>query len=168
VLGRSANVANFVMPLAGGLIFGELQRVDLNVEEANSYAPKVIDFNNGLGLERQLRDFFYNGRERTIVIVRTYVGGSSLKPNQLRLQRTLERYITRHRAAIECFMLWPRLSFDADVPYGRTYCDLFTSSHPDFREALSELDEIISSDDWRGEIKRSIQNRSRRKHAYQH
>jgi hypothetical protein len=163
--GRRANVTNFISPMADGLIFGEMQKLDMSNEMAELAAPELIDFQNGLALTRRLFDFFCNGDKRLFVLVRTFVGNDKLKDTQRRLKETLDRYVRRHPAVIECLRYRSRLAFDADAPYGPTHHDLSVVSQPStagYQKALAELDAITSSDDWLTEIGRSVENKSRR------
>ncbi len=163
--GRRANVTNFISPLADGLIFGEMQKLVMNTEMTELAAPELIDFQNGLALTHRLFDFFCNGDKRLLILVRTFVGSDKLKDTQRRLKEALDRYVRRHSVVIECLRNRSRLAFDADAPYGPVHHDLFVVPQPsatDYQRALAELDAITSSDDWRSEIDRSIENRSRR------
>jgi hypothetical protein len=52
-----------------------------------------------------------------------------------------------------------------DEPYGPALIELFVTPHlraANFLKALAELDEIMSSEEWRDEINRSLENRLRR------
>jgi hypothetical protein len=149
--GRPANVTDFITPMADGLIFGEMQKLDMNAEMADLAAPALIDFRDGLALEHQLFDFFYKGGKRLLVLVRTFVGSDQLKDTQRRLNETLDRYVRRHPAVTECLRYRTRLAFDADAPYGPVHHDLFAVPRPstaDYQRALAELDSITSSNDW--------------------
>jgi hypothetical protein len=166
--GLRANVTNFVTPLTDGLIFGDMQRFEMSEDVAEAAAPTVVEFSNALGLEKRLCDFFSNGHERLMVCVRTYVHDRQLKEVQRRLKVTLDRYIRRHRPVLDCMRDRTRLAFDAEAPYGQAHRDLFVSPQPTtaaVQAALTELDAITSSDDWRDEIKRSTENRCQRSKA---
>jgi len=163
--GRPANVTNFVSPMVDGLVFGEMQKLDVNAEMAESSAPELIHCQNGLALTYQFVDFFRNGNERLLVLVRTFLGHEQLKDKQRRLKETLDRYVHRHPAVIECLRYRSRLAFDADPPYGPVHHDLFAVPRPspaDYQRAFAELDSITSSVEWMSEIGHSAQNRSRR------
>ncbi len=137
----------------------------MSPEVAESAAPLVIDFRDGLGLQKRLFVFFSNGHERLMVRVRTYVAVDQLKDRQRRLKTTLDRYIRRHRKVAECLRYWTRLAFDAEAPYGAGHRDLYVCPRVttmEFQSALAELDTITSSDDWSSEISQSLENRTRR------
>ena len=134
-------------------------------------APELIDCQNGLALRHQLADFFRRGDKRLLVLVRTFVDSDRLKDTQRRLKETLDRYVRRHLAVIECLRLRSRLAFNADAPYGPVHHDLFAVPRPrtaDYQKALAELDSITSSDEWVTEISRSAENKSRRNRQSRH
>jgi hypothetical protein len=164
-LGRQGNVTNFVTPFADGLTFGDVQKFDFTDEVLNAAAPTMIDFKYGLALEQKLFDYFSSQGMRVMVVARTFVGSNQLKDTQCRLKATLDRYVHRHRAVLECARYNTRLAFSADAPYGPAHRNLFCGPAArliaDFRKAMAELDAITSSEDWSIEISRQIENKSR-------
>jgi hypothetical protein len=160
---------HFVTPLNDGLVLGcELQRNDFaGVVEVAQASPKVMDLRNGAVFERPLVDRYCNGRERVMVVARTYVGEKDLKDGQRRLKRVLERFVHRHRPVVEYLQLRPRLAFD-DVPYGRDHFKLYVHhklSRDEILNALSDLEEITLTTDWVNEIDRNLENQKKRRHA---
>jgi hypothetical protein len=163
--GRPANIKHFISPLVDGLIFGEMQRLDMDADMANSIAPELMDCRNGLALRHQLVDFFRKRDKRLFITVRTFVDQDRLQSTQNRLKETLNRYVRRHTAVIECLRYRSRLAFDADPPYGPIHHDLFAVPRPsrsDYQNALAELDSITSSEEWVKEVTRSAENKSRK------
>ena len=141
--GRRGGVTNFVTPWADGILFGDMQRLEMTAEVAEAAAPTLLDCQNRLCLKHQLHDFFCNGRERLMVQVRTFVSGDQLKGRQPQLKATLDRYVRRNRAVLECLRGWTRLAFDAQSPYGPALRDLFSDprlTEADFPKALEELE----------------------------
>jgi hypothetical protein len=119
-----------------------MQRLGMSAEMADLAAPKLIDFQNGLPLERQLFEFFCKGDNRLFVLVRTFVGSDKLKDTQLRLKETLDRYVRRYSVVIECLRYRSRLAFDADAAYGPVHRDLFVVPQPsttDYQRALYQF-----------------------------
>jgi hypothetical protein len=164
--GIPGNVTHFVTPLADGLIFGEMQKIDMTPEVAEAAAPRLMDCQGGVLIQRQLADYFCNKESRFQVVVKTFVGKDGLKEGQHRLKEMLDRYIRRHATVLECFRQQTRLAFAAEPPYGPAHRDLFMVPRPtpaDFKRAIAELDTLTLSDDWSHEIKRSIENQTRRK-----
>jgi hypothetical protein len=159
-------VIQFITPLDDGLIFGEMQRNDFNgVADLALAAPLLRDFHNGVGFEHRLFDYHSNGRERLMVVLRTYIGRSQLKDTQRRLKEELNSFINRHRRVLECYKLRARLAFDGDPPYGSTHYKLYvdppvTTSQRE--KALSDLEQITCSTLWTDEINRSIENVAKR------
>jgi hypothetical protein len=101
--------------LADGLIFGEMQKLDMTPEIAEAAAPSLMDCKGGVVIERQLVDYFCNKQRRLQIVVKTFVGKNELKDSQLRLKAMLDRYIRRHASVVECFQFQTRLAFDADT-----------------------------------------------------
>jgi len=164
--GLPGNLTHFVTPLADGLVFGEIQKVDMTPEVAEAAAPSLMDCKGGVVIQRELPDYFCNEQWRILVLVKTFVGKNELKDSQHRLKSMLDRYIRRHAAVVECFRNQTRLAFDAEPPYGPALRNLFTVPRPniaDIKLALTELDGLTLSEDWSNEIKRSIENQFRRK-----
>jgi hypothetical protein len=136
-------------------------------EVAKAAAPRLMDCQDGVVIQRQLSDYFSNEMWRLLVVARTFVGKNELKENQHRLKAMLDRYIHRNAAVVEAFRQQTRLAFDAVPPYGPAHRDLFMVPRPtpaDFKRAIAELDSLTLSDDWLHEIKRSIENQNRRKY----
>jgi hypothetical protein len=160
-----------VSPLDDGLVFGEMQRNDfsgrVNVAEAG---PRLIEFRNGLGLEQKLFDSHSNGRERLMVIMRTFIGNDQLKDEQRKIKAQLDGYISQHRAFVEAYMLRARLAFDSGK-HGKEHAKLYASRLlgksesarlAEYKSAMDELEELISSRDWLTVIDRSVQNLTKR------
>jgi hypothetical protein len=94
--------------------------------------------------------------------MRTFVGAEQDK--QRRLKEQLDRFVARHSEVLSILTLRSRITY-VDEPYGSALAELFVTPHlsaADFPRALAELDEITSSEDWRDEIGRSLENRLRR------
>jgi hypothetical protein len=94
-----------------------------------------------------------------------YIGFAQLKETQRRLQEELDNFIERHRRLLESFRLRARLAFDSDKLYGPTHYKLYVN--PPLRisqldRAMSDLEQITSSDLWSDEIKRSKENIAKR------
>jgi hypothetical protein len=159
--GRRAGVTDFVTPWSDGLMFGNMEKFDGPVE---LFAPTIVDFSNGVGIERNSTDFHSAQGNRLVVIVRTYIGKEQLKEAQRRLKTALERFVDRHRDVLLSLIARTRITY-VEKPYGSALAKLFVSPHlstADFPKALAELDEITSSRDWLDEMDRSRENRSRR------
>jgi hypothetical protein len=162
--GRPGNVTNFITPFGDGLVFGDMQKLEMSAKIADLVAPQMIDFKDLVGVEHRLADFFSKGNLRLMAIVRTYVAGTQLKDKQRRLREILDRYVHRHRTVVQVLRDRTRLAFDGEGQYGRALYKLYSSPRPstsDYRKALSELDAITSSEDWSSEIGRSLENRVR-------
>ena len=161
--GRHAGVtdADFVTPWSDELMFGNVEKFNGPVE---LFAPTVVDFSNGVGIERKLGDFHSTRGERLAVIVRTYIGEEQLKEAQRRLKMVLKRFVDRHRNVLHSLTARSRITY-VEEPYGPTLAELFVAPHlstADFPKALAELNEITSSQDWLNEVNRSRENRTRR------
>jgi hypothetical protein len=164
--GLPGNVTHFVTPLADGLIFGEIQKMDMTTEIADAAAPRLMDCKAGVVIQRQLVDYFRNAEWRVQILVKTFIGRDELKDGQHRLKAMLDRYIRRHTTVVESFRNQTRLAFDSEPPYGPALRDLYMVPRPtsdDFKRAIAELDALTLSDEWSNEISRSVENQSRRK-----
>jgi hypothetical protein len=100
---EDGEVRNAAYWLDDGLIFGEMQKLDMTPELAEAAAPSLMDCKGGVAIKRQLADYFCNKEWRLQVVVKTFVGRNELKENQLRLKAMLDRYVNRHVDVIECF-----------------------------------------------------------------
>lgn len=160
--GIAGELANFVTPLADGLVFGEFQRNDLGgILDVADVAPILFEFRNGMVVKQMLFDCCSDGRERLMVKANTYIGNNQLKDVQRSLKTGLDKYIKRHGAIIECLRLRTRLAFDAEHRCGRENYKLYVAPPiraSEFQKALFDLDEITSSVDWSSEISRSVEN----------
>lgn len=161
--GRWGNVTYFLTPLDDGLVFGDMEKMEMNEEIADAVLPVLLDCEDGVATQHKFSDPYSNGIERLFVCGRTFVGGDQMKEQQIRLKKALDEFIRRHAPVLECIKLSTRLAFNADAPYGRGHFELHVVPQPtteDFQRAFDELDQITTSDDWAAEINRSIESRA--------
>ena len=168
--GLIGGISHFVTPVYDGLVFGEFQQNDFGgLASAADAPPVLLEFSNGLAVETRLHDYYSNGAQRLMVIARTYIGTNELSDGQRKLKLTLDQYIRRHRIVVECWKLRTRLAFDAER-CGREHYKLYVDPRPRpsrLKEALGELDQITSSQPWKDEMNRNLENLARSREKFQ-
>jgi hypothetical protein len=152
----------FMTPWEDGLLFGKVEKLEGLAEGAA--APLVYVVRTGPPERHYLPDFYAEGPNRVNVFTHTFVGPGELRPHQIVLRDELTRFVSSNRKVIEHLKLTWKIAADSDNPFTHEIMKVFRFDHPtstELSKALSELDAIVDSEDWRNEAAFSARSQSR-------
>jgi hypothetical protein len=111
-----------------------------------------------------LPDFYSKGDSRILAFTNTFVDATRLRPHQITLRDRLVKFVAAHRRVINHLKLKWMIAADDANPFTREIMEIFRFETPTadrFESALSDMENIVDSDEWRREAKFSADNRDR-------
>jgi hypothetical protein len=107
---------------------------------------------------------YAEGRNRVNVFTHTFVGSADLRPHQIVLRDQLTHFVSSNRKVIEHLKLTWKIAADCDDPFTQEIMKVFRFDRPtstELSKALSEIEAIVDSEDWRTEAVFSARSQSR-------
>jgi hypothetical protein len=162
--GRGFIPHQFMTPWEDGMLFGKVEKlVGLPVGSAQ---PLVYVLKAAEQPQRHhLPDFYSEMNSRVNAFTHTFVGPTELRPHQIALRDQLRRFVSSNRKAIEHLKLTWKVAAGSDSPFTDEIMRVFRFERPtpsQFAKALSEIESIVDSEQWRTEAAHS--GHSQRRH----
>ena len=160
--GRGFIPHEFMTPWEHGLLFGKVEKLEGLPEGAA--APLVYVVRTGSPERHYLPDFYAEGQNRVNVFTHTFVGPGELRPHQIVLRDQLTRFVSSNRKVIEHLKLTWKIAAESDNPFTDEIMKVFRFDRPtstELSKALSDIEAIVDSEDWRTEAAFSARSQSR-------
>jgi hypothetical protein len=160
--GRGFIPHEFMTPWNNGLFFGKLEKVEKLPDGA---ANPMVHLVTTKGTQHYtLPDFYAEGDKRINAFTHTFVDATKLLAHQITLRDRLAKFVVAHRRVIDHLKLTWMVAADSDNPFTRQVMDIFRFESPGtdrIRAALSDIEEIVDSDEWRREATYSARSKER-------
>jgi hypothetical protein len=97
------------------------------------------------------------------VFTHSFVGPGELRPHQIVLRDQLTRFVSSNRKVIEHLKLIWKIAADSENPFTQKIMKVFRFNPPstELSKALSEIEVIVDSEEWRTEADFSARSQIR-------